>query len=208
MSQTMIRQSDKWVKRLLPFYLFSLLLSLSSCSEVDNTVEEYDNWLTKNTVFVASLATDSMATGNFVRYKSWNYDASIAGGDTEYIYVKEEIRGSGTECPEYTDTVLVHYSGRLLPSLTHTDGYRFDASFEGTFSPDTSLPARFALNSGSLINGFITALMHMHVGDTWTVYIPYTLGYGVTTSGSIPAYSTLIFQIQLAEIKKLKAVTE
>jgi FKBP-type peptidyl-prolyl cis-trans isomerase FklB len=34
-------------------------------------------------------------------------------------------------------------------------------------------------------------------GDIWRIYIPYTLGYGTSNSSTIPAYSTLIFDVNL-----------
>lgn len=40
----------------------------------------------------------------------------------------------------------------------------------------------------------------MHPGDRWMIYIPYELGYGSRTSGPIPAYSTLIFEVELLMI--------
>ena len=36
--------------------------------------------------------------------------------------------------------------------------------------------------------------------DKWVVYIPYTMGYGNRTSGPIPAFSTLIFEVELLGI--------
>jgi FKBP-type peptidyl-prolyl cis-trans isomerase FklB len=40
----------------------------------------------------------------------------------------------------------------------------------------------------------------MPVGSKWRVYIPYYLAYGSSGSTSIPAYSTLIFDMKLLEI--------
>ena len=37
----------------------------------------------------------------------------------------------------------------------------------------------------------------MHIGDRWKVYIPYQLAYGKTNNGTIPAYSTLVFDVTL-----------
>ena len=51
----------------------------------------------------------------------------------------------------------------------------------------------------SLVDGFTTALMSMHRGDHWTVYIPHQLGYGTSASGTVPAYSTLIFDLRLVD---------
>ena len=47
------------------------------------------------------------------------------------------------------------------------------------------------------IDGFTTALMQMHEGDRWMVYIPYNLGYGTETTDNIPAYSTLVFDLTM-----------
>ena len=40
----------------------------------------------------------------------------------------------------------------------------------------------------------------MRVGDRWIIYIPYSLGYGNRASGPIPAFSTLIFEVELLGI--------
>jgi FKBP-type peptidyl-prolyl cis-trans isomerase FklB len=50
-----------------------------------------------------------------------------------------------------------------------------------------------------VVTGFGTALMRMHRGDRWRVYIPYQLAYGSSARSSIPAYSTLIFDLQLED---------
>ena len=56
----------------------------------------------------------------------------------------------------------------------------------------------FRLNE--VIEGWQIALLRMHPGSRWIVYIPYTMGYGTRTSGPIPAYSTLIFEVELLNI--------
>ena len=52
-----------------------------------------------------------------------------------------------------------------------------------------------------VIEGWQEALKAMPVGSRWIVYIPYELGYGTRACGNIPAYSTLIFEIELQGIK-------
>ena len=91
----------------------------------------------------------------------------------------------------------MHYAGRLLPSLSYPQGYQFDSSFSGTFDPGLDTPAKFW--AGGLVKGFTTALVHMHRGDRWRIYIPYQLAYGSTARTSVPAYSTLIFDLQLED---------
>ena len=108
--------------------------------------------------------------------------------------------GTGTDRAAFTDSVKVHYEGHLIPSPTYTAGYRFDASYSGTFSPVTSNPT--ILKISNLTDGFATAIMKMRAGDHWMVYIPFTLGYGKTkqTGSSIPAYSNLIFDLRMVGV--------
>ncbi len=173
---------------------------LSSCSESDNDVEEYPDWKTTNDNFFNNLyftARADTALGNqdWKIIRQWSLVESGATAPSDYIVVNVLEHGTGSGCPLYTDSVKVHYEGRLLPSTSYSDGYVFDKSFTGDFNPATALPATFAVDG--TVDGFITALMSMHIGDRWKVYIPYQLGYGNINNGSIPAYSTLVFDITL-----------
>ena len=51
-------------------------------------------------------------------------------------------------------------------------------------------------------DGLATALQNMHLGDHWTVYVPYQLGYGSADKGNIPPYSILIYDVTLVDIIK------
>jgi FKBP-type peptidyl-prolyl cis-trans isomerase FklB len=42
----------------------------------------------------------------------------------------------------------------------------------------------------------------MPVGSKWQLFIPQELGYGERATGQIPAYSTLIFDVELVGIDK------
>ena len=140
-----------------------------------------------------------------------NTSAPTKGGyqpaHTDCILVEVLESGTGTASPYYNDSVDIHYEGRLIPSPSYADGYPFDKSYSGVYDPDVTQPCRFTSSSGALyaprpadfIKGFSTALQHMHKGDRWRVTIPYQLGYGSSDQGSIPAYSTLIFDIRLTD---------
>ena len=94
--------------------------------------------------------------------------------------------GSGSTLPKINSVVTVHYKGSLV------DGRVFDNSF------DRGYPEAFRV--GELIEGFRMALLSMHEGDKWVVYIPQELGYGKRASGPIPGFSTLVFEIELIKI--------
>ncbi len=196
------------------FYFLAVALfavfGLASCSEEDDTVEEFPNWQTRNDAFFNSL-TDSVmnllelnpARTDWKRIKSWSKSDSIEGSNSDYIIVNVIEEGDAASAtPLYTDTVTVHYLGRLLPSVSYPYGYVFDQSYYGNYYDDVSKPLQMAIgNSGGnmLVDGFATALQHMRRGDHWMVYIPYQLGYGSQSQTGVPAYSTLIFDLRLVD---------
>ena len=102
------------------------------------------------------------------------------------VYYKIIEKGSGSETPRLNSLVSVHYKGTLI------NGREFDNSWKRNY------PEAFRLNE--VIEGWQIALQQMHVGDKWIIYIPYTLGYGTRSSGPIPAFSTLIFEVELLGI--------
>lgn len=55
----------------------------------------------------------------------------------------------------------------------------------------------------ALVRGMQLALQHMAVGEKWEVVIPWQMGYGAYSQTAIPAYSTLIFEIELLSITTL-----
>ena len=180
--------------------LLILPLLWTSCSEETDTVEEFPNWQARNTAYWDSLYTNTQAKiaagdTSWKIIKNWSLQDSIASPNTDYIIVHVDEAGTGSGCPLYTDSVRVHYYGKLLPSTSYPAGYQFASSMSADYNPATSLPATFAVNA--LTDGFATALQNMHIGDNWTVYVPYTLAYGSTGTTGIPGYSTLIFKIIL-----------
>ena len=102
------------------------------------------------------------------------------------ILYKVLEEGSGTATPWPGSVVSVHYRGTLI------NGREFDNSWK------RNCPEAFRLSE--VIEGWQIALQKMRVGDRWIIYIPYTMGYGTRTSGPIPAFSTLVFEVQLLGI--------
>lgn len=108
----------------------------------------------------------------------------VLKGGVQYKVLKS---GEGAT-PGPTDTVSVHYTGRLI------DGEVFDSSVE------RGQPATFPVNR--VIQGWQMALQQMKVGDKWMLYIPSDLAYGEQGSpGAIGPNEVLVFEVELLAIE-------
>ena len=120
---------------------------------------------------------------DFLKENLTKEDVKSTESGLQYSILKE---GDG-KIPAATDTVRVHYTGKLI------DGTVFDSSVE------RGQPAEFPVNG--VIRGWVEALQLMPVGSKWRLYIPQELAYGSQGAGaSIPPFSTLIFDVELLAI--------
>lgn len=110
-------------------------------------------------------------------------DVQFTASGLQYEVIEE---GTGAS-PEVTDTVEVHYEGKLI------DGTVFDSSYQ------RGKTIEFPLNK--VIAGWTEGLQLMKEGATYKLYIPYNLAYGESGAGPIPGYSTLIFKVELVKVK-------
>jgi FKBP-type peptidyl-prolyl cis-trans isomerase FklB len=102
----------------------------------------------------------------------------------QYKVLKE---GNGATAAD-TSMVVVNYEGRLL------DGTVFDSNKNHGGDPAT-------FRVGQVIKGWQDALKAMPAGSEWEIYIPQELAYGANQQGNIPPFSTLIFKVELLEVK-------
>ena len=86
--------------------------------------------------------------------------------------------------------VTVDYVGWL------EDGTKFDSSY------DDGRPFLFSIGAGSVIKGWDEGVAGMREGGKRRLIIPSKLGYGARGAGKvIPPNSTLIFDVELLEVK-------
>ena len=95
-------------------------------------------------------------------------------------------QGDGDK-PTAEDTVVVHYTGTFI------DGNKFDSSH------DRGTPAEFPLNG--VIPGWTEGLQLLNVGGKAELFIPGNLAYGPQGRGEIPPSATLLFEVELLEVK-------
>jgi len=171
----------------------------SACDETSE-VNEYADWRNRNQRFVDSIAAvaEENADGNWRIYKSYTLppdnpnDLTVVKDVNNYVYCHIEENGTGTTSPIYTDSIRASYRVWLINDML------IDQSFRGEFNPAISVPSKFSMSS--TIIGWTTALQQMRTGDSWTIYIPYELGYGKRQSGDVPGYSALKYWVNLAGV--------
>ena len=103
------------------------------------------------------------------------------------IYV-EKVKGTGAKAVA-GKKVKVHYTGTLL------NGTKFDSS------RDRNEPFEFTLGQGQVIKGWDEGIALMNVGGKATLVIPSAIAYGERDMGQIPPYSTLVFDVELLDVK-------
>ena len=167
---------------LFPVLLTVVMLFTLSCAETKET-DDHANWKERNTDFINNIA------------------ANCGNADPESATEGQSFRllsFTDTISPNYTDSVRINYRVRLIPTDNYPEGQVVDQSFKtDNLDPTVNIPYSFRVSG--LIEGVTTALMHMHCGDYWKLYIPYGMAYGTSDKGTIPAYSALIFEINLTE---------
>ncbi|MEK7572157.1 MAG: FKBP-type peptidyl-prolyl cis-trans isomerase [Patescibacteria group bacterium] len=104
------------------------------------------------------------------------------------LKIEDSEVGTGAEVKS-GDTVVIHYTGTL------PDGTKFDSSL------DRNEPFETQIGVGQVIKGWDEGVVGMKVGGKRKLTIPPDMGYGTQAVGPIPANSTLLFDVELLEIK-------
>jgi peptidylprolyl isomerase len=132
---------------------------------------------------------------------------ALVGAVAAYLFVPGLPGSAGAEVTtpsglKYTDlvvgtgpsplpgqTAVVHYTGTL------TNGTKFDSS------RDRGQPMSFVFKGQPMIPGWDEGVSTMKVGGRRRLVVPPALGYGPAPHGTIPANSTLIFDLELLDVK-------
>ena len=154
-----------------------ILLALNGCkAETNNSNSSSTN--STNTNVLSTKETSAMT-------------ATI----TELQKVDTQV-GTGREA-EPGFNVSVHYTGWLYDeAAADKKGQKFDSSV------DRKQPFKFDLGSGQVIQGWDEGFAGMKIGGKRTLIIPAEMGYGSRgAGGAIPPNATLIFDVELLDVK-------
>ncbi|MBA5686866.1 FKBP-type peptidyl-prolyl cis-trans isomerase [Rugamonas apoptosis] len=106
----------------------------------------------------------------------------------------DAVVGAGKEAVAGTMAV-VNYTGWLYePNAPLKHGAQFDSSIGRA-------PFNFQLGAGQVIAGWDEGVKGMKVGGKRTLIVPPGMGYGAGGAGPIPPNATLIFDVELLEVR-------
>lgn len=106
----------------------------------------------------------------------------------------DTVTGTGKEALAGS-TAVVNYTGWLYePAAPQQHGAQFDSSVGRE-------PFSFELGAGRVIQGWDDGVQGMKVGGKRTLIVPASMGYGDSGAGPIPPNATLIFEVELLEVR-------
>lgn len=156
-----------------------------SDQEIEQTLQAFETRVkTAAQAKMEKDAADNEAKGKTFRDKFAKEKGVKA--DKDGLLYKVEKEGTGDVAKD-SDTVVVNYKGTLI------DGKEFDNSYT------RGEPLSFRLDG--VIPGWTEGLKHIKKGGKIQLVIPPELAYGKTGVPGIPANSTLVFDVELLDIK-------
>lgn len=118
------------------------------------------------------------------------FDMQKPAGSVEgKLKIETLEKGSGSRMVQPGDKIKVDYIGAL------EDGTTFDSSIS------KKEPYSIEIGTGKVIKGWEKGVIGMKVGEKRKLTIAPELAYGSIGTGIIPANATVIFEIDLLEIK-------
>lgn len=169
------------MKKTIPTLVAIVLAATGFQSCLKSEHEDYEQWRHLNDEYLATLNRSEYqliipdwAPQNSV-YIKWHNDRSLTASNL---------------VPMSTSTVDIKYE------LEDIEGTKYENTYSRTDSTYTTQP------NGN-VTGMLIALTTMHVGDSVTLVVPYSSGYGSGTgsSGTLKPYTNLIFHMKLKGIK-------
>lgn len=133
--------------------------------------------------FASNAQEEETILNSYLKTSNITTEPSTSG-----LYFVEEVKGKGDK-PEAGKKVVVHYTGTFINGQIFDSSIQRNEAFEFTFG------------AGEVIPGLEEGVSYMKTGGKATLIIPSHLAYGDKQVNKIPPFSTLVFYIELLEVK-------
>lgn len=132
----------------------------------------------------ARLAAEPERIAKFVK----DFNITVQPSETGVYYL--EIKTGTGDVVEEGDLVSIHYN------LYNLDNKLIESSYNDE-------PLQFVYGSGDMVPGIEEGVSNMRVGGKSTIIVPSQMGFGgVAIDKDLPAYSTVIFDLELIDVQK------
>ena len=170
----------------------SMAMGTAGCSS-ENTWDDYAEWRTANQTFYNGQLslTNPDGTPYYTRITPGWYPSS----GVLVHWFNDRSLTAGNLQPLVTSTIDDKYIGLLYNAEPIHSSYLQTANGDSIFRTQLT----------STIDGWQIAVTQMRVGDSCRVVVPFQQGYQAQATGSIPPYSTLVFDIKLTDIVSYEA---
>lgn len=161
-------------------------IAMTSCLG-NNDEPEYNEWREKNEATITAAENETKDG-----VKVWEKITPDWAPSTFTLIKWETDRAltAGKLTPLDNSTIRMKYHVDTI------EGERIDDSYSNKEYGDSI----YETTPSRMITGVRAALAYMHPGDSVTLLVPYTAGYGVNSHGTIKPYSTLRFGLKLVAI--------
>ncbi|MCX6224442.1 MAG: FKBP-type peptidyl-prolyl cis-trans isomerase [Bacteroidia bacterium] len=158
-----------------PVYIYVRLKNILSSEDLESE---------KESIYHTDFEQESNLLKDYIELTNTTVKPTATG-----LYYIEKKKGKGKKA-EAGKTLVVHYTGTTI------DGKIFDSSIQ------RGRPFSFVLGQGQVIKGWDEGFQFMQEGGEARFIIPSDLAYGKSGyTNLILPYSTLVFEIELLEVK-------
>lgn len=173
------------------YIIFIVLLSFGfiSCDDGDN--------------YYSQMEKERDVRSEYLSKNGISDDFLLKDAGIYFQILKTPIDADNAKSIKIGDKVIVYYTGYVL------DGKVFDSNIiSGKFEPliiwitgsRQGYMIKNGVTSGTVIAGWVPALLNMKEGMSARIVVPSSLAYGMVARPGIPAFSTLIFDLELEKV--------
>ena len=166
-------------------------------------IESLDQAMAERNAALQKIKEDEAAAG--AKYIADNkLVVKTTPSGLKYVITKVSLKPK----PLAGDTVFVNYTGKLLNGQVFDTSIAAVAQQAGLNEPGRTFePISFPVGQEKVIPGWDEGLLLLNEGSKATFIIPSSLAYGEQGSSdgnTIPPFSTLVFNVELVSVKRIK----